>query len=101
MAEGRAFRSEPLGERLREPCDPRRPWARRDGDIPHPTVLNPWAPTDHPAARSGDVGGPHEIPVAAEAAGRTAEDPPPGLGDPPAAEQAGRGGPPLVDLDHC
>src|SRR5437773_1774320 len=70
------------------------------GDIPHPTVLDPWAPTDHPAARSGDVGGPDEIPVAAEPAGGTAEGPPPGLGDPAAAAQAGRGGPPLVHLHH-
>src|SRR5713226_7119087 len=70
------------------------------GDIPHPTALDPWAPTDLSAAGSGDVGGPDEIPVAAEAAGRTAEDPPPGLGDPPTAGQAGRGGPPLVDLHH-
>src|SRR6266481_111881 len=70
------------------------------GDIPHPTVLDPWAPTDHPAARGGDVGGPDEIPVAAEPAGRTAKDPPPRLGDPPPAAQAGRGGPPLVDLHH-
>ena len=31
------------------------------GDIPHPEVLDPWAPTDHPAAGSGDVGGPDEI----------------------------------------
>src|SRR5712691_6712423 len=51
------------------------------GDLPHPTVLDPWAVTDHPAARGGDVGGPDEIPVAAEAAGRTAKDPPPRLGD--------------------
>src|SRR5438309_960897 len=49
------------------------------GDSPHPTVLDPWVPTDHPAAGSGDVGGPDEIPVAAEPAGRTAEGPPPGL----------------------
>src|SRR5207237_4325295 len=45
------------------------------GDIPHPTVLDPWAPTDHPAARSGDVGGTDEIPVATESAERTAEGP--------------------------
>src|SRR5437660_5249920 len=70
------------------------------GDIPHPAVLDPWTPTDHPAAGGGDVGGPDEIPVAAEPAERTAEDPPPRLGDPPAATQAGRGAPPLVDLDH-
>src|SRR5438105_14410206 len=70
------------------------------GDIPHPTVLDLWAPTDHPAARSGDVGGPDEIPVAAETAERTAKDPPPRLGDPLPAGQAGRGGPPLVDLHH-
>src|SRR5947209_9078953 len=70
------------------------------GDIPRPTVLDPWTPTDHPAATSGDVGGTDEIPVAAEPAEPTAEGPPPGLGDPPAAGQAGRGGPPLVDLDH-
>src|SRR2546421_5305603 len=50
------------------------------GDIPRPTVLDPWAPTDHPAATSGDVGGPDEIPVAAEPAGDTAEGPAPGLG---------------------
>src|SRR5437870_12441566 len=70
------------------------------GDVPHPTVLDPWAPTDHPAAASGDVGSPDEIPVAAEPAGGTAEGPPPGLGDPAAAAQAGRGGPPLVHLHH-
>src|SRR5882724_1231432 len=70
------------------------------GDIPHPTVLDPWAPTDHPVARSGDVGGTDDVPVAAESAERTAEGPPPGLGDPPPAERAGRGGPPLVHLDH-
>src|SRR5207302_3841134 len=70
------------------------------GDIPRPTVLDPWAPTDHPAATSGDVGGPDEIPVAAEPAGDTAEGPAPGLGDPPTAAQAGRGGPPLVHLVH-
>src|SRR5207302_6819470 len=70
------------------------------GDIPRPTVLDPWAPTDHPAARGGDVRGPDEIPVAAEPAGRTAKDPPPRLGDPLPAGQAGRGGPPLVHLDH-
>src|SRR5438309_2728767 len=70
------------------------------GDIPRPTVLDPWAPTDHPAATSGDVGGPDEIPVAAEPAGDTAEGPAPGLGDPPTAAQAGRGGPPLVHLHH-
>src|SRR5438309_11415893 len=70
------------------------------GDVPHPTVLDPWAPTDHPAAGGGDVGGPDEIPVAAEPAGRTAKDPPPRPGDPPAATQAGRGAPPLVDLHH-
>src|ERR1700757_1116472 len=51
------------------------------GDIPHPTVLDPWAPTDHPAARGGDVGGTDEIPVTAETAGRTAKAPPPRLGD--------------------
>src|SRR5712671_4489735 len=71
------------------------------GDSPHPTVLDPWAPTDHPAARGGDVGGPDEISVAAEAAGGTAEGLPPWLGDPPLAEGTGRGGPPLVHLDHC
>src|ERR1700730_16754519 len=46
------------------------------GDMPHPTVLDPWVPTDHPAARSGDVGGPDNISVAGETAGRTAEGPP-------------------------
>src|SRR5437660_11541787 len=70
------------------------------GDSPHPAVLDPWAPTDHPAAGGGDVGGPDEIPVAAEPAGRTAKDPPPRPGDPPPATQAGRGAPPLVDLHH-
>src|SRR6266436_274523 len=40
------------------------------GDIPHPTVLDPWVPTDHPAAGGGDVGGTDEIPVAAEPANR-------------------------------
>src|SRR5437899_5972497 len=68
------------------------------GDIPHPTVLDPWIATDHPAARSGDVGGTDNVAVAAEPAGRTAEDPPPGLGDPLPATQAGRGGSPLVHL---
>src|SRR5438309_5445988 len=70
------------------------------GDSPHPAVLDPWAPTDHPAAGGGDVGGTDEVPVAAEPAERTAKDPPPRPGDPPAATQAGRGGPPLVDLHH-
>src|SRR5437763_9071824 len=70
------------------------------GDSPHPAVLDPWAPTDHPAAGGGDVGGPDEIPVAAEPAGRTAEDPPPRPGDPPAATQAGRGCRSLVHLHH-
>src|ERR1700730_11372021 len=70
------------------------------GGCPHPTVLDPWVgPTDHPAARSGDVGGPDDVAVAAETAGRAAEGPPSGLGDLPPAQQAGRGGPPLVDLD--
>src|SRR5438309_5611995 len=70
------------------------------GDSPHPAVLDPWAPTDHPAAGGGDVGGTDEVPVAAEPAERTAKDPPPRPGDPPAAAQAGRGGPPLVHLHH-
>src|SRR5438552_4614589 len=69
------------------------------GDSPHPTVLDPWVPTDHPAAGGGDVGGPDDVAVAAETAERTGKAPPPGLGDPPPAQQAGRGGPPLVDLD--
>src|SRR2546429_7317261 len=69
------------------------------GDSPHPTVLDPWVPTDHPAAGGGDVGGPDEVAVAAETAERTGKAPPPGLGDPPPAQQAGGGGPPLVDLD--
>src|SRR2546423_10673837 len=55
------------------------------GDTPHPTVLDPWAPTDHPAG-GGDVGGPDDVAVAAESAERTTEAPPPGLGDPPTAE---------------
>ena len=70
------------------------------GDSPHPTVLDPWVPTDHPAARGGDVGGPDDVTVAAETAERTAKAPPPRLGDPLATERAGRGGPPLVDLNH-
>src|SRR3984893_10224822 len=70
------------------------------GDSPHPTVLDPWVATDHPAAGSGDVGGTDEVPVSAEGAERTAEGPPPGLGDPAPADRAGRGGPPLVHLDH-
>src|SRR6267378_4841765 len=69
------------------------------GDSPHPTVLDPWVPTDHPAAGGGDVGGTDDVAVAAETAERTAEGPPPGLGDPLATERAGGGGPPLVDLD--
>src|SRR5438445_627944 len=70
------------------------------GGNPHPTVLDPWAPTDHPAAFGGDVGGTDDVAVAAESAERTPEGPPPGLGDPLPAERAGRGGPPLVHLDH-
>src|SRR3984893_16192822 len=70
------------------------------GDSPHPTVLDPWVATDHPAAGSGDVGGTDEVPVSAEGAERTAEGSPPGLGDPAPADRAGRGGPPLVRLDH-
>src|SRR5438270_13641091 len=50
------------------------------GDIPDPTVLDPWTPTDHPAATSGDVGGTDEIPVAAEPAEPTAKVLPLGLG---------------------
>src|SRR6266566_9507272 len=68
------------------------------GDLPHPTVLDPWIATDHPAARGGDVGGPHDVAVATEPAERTAEDPPTGLGDPLPAQGAGRGGSPLVHL---
>src|SRR5260370_33244791 len=70
------------------------------GDLPHPTVLDLWGATDHPAARGGDVGGPDEIPVAAEPAGRTAKDPPPGLGNPLPAAQPGPVGPPLAHLHH-
>src|SRR5437870_2989004 len=70
------------------------------GDVPHPTVLDPWAPTDHPAAGGGDVGGPDEIPVAAESTVRTSKASSPGLGDLLPAAQAGRGGPPLVHLHH-
>src|SRR2546422_4208732 len=33
------------------------------GGSPHPTVLDPWAPTDHPAAFGGDVGGTDDVPV--------------------------------------
>src|SRR5260370_22598967 len=63
------------------------------GDLPHPTVLDPWAPTDLPAAGGGDVRGPDAIPVAAEPAARTANDPPPPLRDPLPAGRARRGAP--------
>ena len=36
--------------------------------IPHPTVLDPWVATDHPAAFGGDVGGTDDVAVAAEPA---------------------------------
>src|SRR5437868_5459103 len=70
------------------------------GDSPRPTVLDPWVPTDHPAAGGGDVGGPDDVAVAAETAERTGKGPPPRLGDPLAAQQAGGRSPPLVDLHH-
>src|SRR2546425_10350891 len=70
------------------------------GGSPHPTVLDPWVATDPPAASGGDVGGTDDVAVAAESAERTAEGPPPGLGDLLPAERTGRGGPPLVHLDH-
>src|SRR5256884_3818027 len=70
------------------------------GGSPHPTVLDPWVRTDHPAALSGDVCGTDQIPVPSEPALRAAEATSPRLGDPPPAGRAGRGGPPLVHLDH-
>jgi hypothetical protein len=70
------------------------------GGCPHPTVLDPWVPTDHPAALSGDVGGTHEVAVPSEPAVPTAEASSPRLGDPLPAQRARRGGPPLVHLDH-
>src|SRR5467141_3961484 len=85
--------AEPAGiVAMPSPVTPRR-------DKPHPTVLDPWVPTDHPAALSGDVCGTDEIPMPSVSKVRAAERPPLRLGDPPPAQRTRRRGPSLVHLD--